>query len=44
MTLSVTQRTQCQVHTTKVLRFSQRCDWRLHSSEMWYCITNYPVT
>jgi hypothetical protein len=44
MTLSETQTTQCQVHTAKVSRFSQWCDWRLHSSKMWCCITNYPVT
>ena len=91
MTLLVTQTTQCQVHTTKVSRFSQRCGWELpsfwnvmlhhqllsdtasqtrrtpnllkcdvaspitqwhsitdqtnsHSSEMWCCVTNYPVT
>jgi hypothetical protein len=44
MTLSETQTTQCQVHTAKVSRFSQWCDWRLHSSKMWCCITNHPVT
>jgi len=38
MTLSVTQNT-----LTKVWRFSQRCDWTLHSPEMWCCITIYQV-